>query len=103
MNAMFVLFVAKYDSSEDLQLDQLMEGKLKDTTSIENAFKSQYYIKALKTWLPFLNKRGYLDGLLPNASMTPFCTNLIQEMMAQAGIPAGPETPESVIPLRIEE
>ena len=31
---------------------------------LERVYNNEVYKKAIRTWLPFLNKRGYLDTLL---------------------------------------
>lgn len=76
----FVMFVAKYDSNEDLDIEKIMNADKYDEKVVYAAFNNDNYKNALKTWLPFFNKRGYLDTLLPNAPLTPFMTALMQQM-----------------------
>jgi hypothetical protein len=87
---MFVLFIAKYDSTEDLDLSQIMNPDNFDPKVMHAAFNNQIYKDALKTWLPFLNNRGYLDTLLPNAPVTPFMQVIIDQMALAAGGGAPP-------------
>jgi len=90
---MFVMFIAKYDSPQDLDIAQIFE-QTKDTPEIfDAAFKNPIYIKAFKSWLPFLDKRGYLDVFLPNSPMTPFLQGIIAQM-PKPGMPEPPKTEE---------
>lgn len=68
---MFILFIVKYDSQEEMTLEAMlgMGDKVEDSV-VQAMYKRIYgndtYKKAVKLWLPFLNKRGFLDTLLPN-------------------------------------
>lgn len=64
---MFIMFVTKYESSEEINLEQIMTNADMDPTMFERVFYNENYKKALKMWLPFLDKKGYLDNMLPNA------------------------------------
>ena len=35
-----------------------------DETMFDRAYNNETYKKAIKLWLPFLEKRGYLDSLI---------------------------------------
>lgn len=65
---MYVLTIIKNESSEEIDL-ALMMGQSDDEEKLENFYKRIYenetYKKAIKAWLPFLNKRGFLDTMLP--------------------------------------
>jgi hypothetical protein len=87
---MFVLFIAKYDGSDDLDLQKIMDPDKMDIEIVHNAFNNEIYKKALKTWLPFLNNRGYLDTLLPHAPVTPFMSVIMKQMAQNAGMDAPP-------------
>lgn len=64
---MFILSIVKNESTEELNFETLMNNP--DDKVVEEAYdriyKNETYKKAIKTWLPFLNKRGFLDTLLP--------------------------------------
>ncbi|KAL7041202.1 hypothetical protein ACKWTF_000677 [Chironomus riparius] len=88
---MFVMFIAKYDSPQDLDITQIFEQTKDSPGMFEAAFKNPIYQAAFKSWLPFLDKRGYLDAFLPNAPMTPF----VQGIIAQMPKPEMPEPPKT--------
>lgn len=78
---MLILFVAKFDSQEELNMENIMDPEKVNLEMLKNAFMNGTYCKALSLWLPFLNKRGFLDTLLPTNPNTPFMTTLIQGIM----------------------
>jgi hypothetical protein len=59
---MFILFICKNDSSEEINLEKLMGSD--DPVMLEKIYNNENYKKSLKLWLPFLNKRGFLDTLV---------------------------------------
>jgi hypothetical protein len=59
---MFILFIVKNDSSEEINLEKLMGSD--DPVMLEKIYNNENYKKGLKLWLPFLNKRGFLDTLV---------------------------------------
>lgn len=63
----FMLFIFKYDSSEELNLQMIM-GQVEDEEELKKfytrIYRNKTYTKAIKTWLPFLNERGFLDCML---------------------------------------
>ena len=61
---MFVLFVCKLNSEKEISIDQLFVGGEKAEELSRFIYDNEYYAKACKTWLPFLNRRGFLDSLL---------------------------------------
>lgn len=60
---MTTLFVVKYDSYEEINLEMMMSGE-DNSRMMERIYNNDTYNKALKLWLPFLNKRGFLDTLI---------------------------------------
>lgn len=78
---MMIMFIAKFDSQEELDMANIMDPDKINIEMLRKAFMNANYCNALKTLLPFLNKRGFLDTLLPNAPNTAFMTALIKEMM----------------------
>lgn len=59
---MFILFVVKNDSSE-IDIQDILSGKLSNET-LKELYANEIYKKALMTWLPFLNERGFLDRFI---------------------------------------
>lgn len=55
-----------------------------DHTKRNNAFDEAYdnpiYKNAVASWLPFLDKRGYLDVFLPETPLTPFLQSVMSQM-----------------------
>jgi len=60
---MFILFVVKYDSSEEINIEMIMASG-DNPEMINRIYNNDNYKKALKLWLPFLNKRGFLDTMI---------------------------------------
>lgn len=65
---MFILFVVKYESSEELSLEDMMKAESPDKDLYNKMYCNETYKKAIKTLLPFLDERGFLDSLLPTPS-----------------------------------
>lgn len=60
---MIILFVVKYDSPEEMSMETLMiEGGSPEM--MNRIYGNDCYKKALKLWLPFMSKRGFLDTLM---------------------------------------
>lgn len=59
-----ILFVVKYDADEEISMELLMQGG--DDEMYDRIYNNEIYKKAVKLWLPFMNKRGFLDCLLPH-------------------------------------
>lgn len=57
------LFLAKYDSNEEMSLESII-GIGEYSERLKETYNNTAYKKAVKLWLPFLNKRGFLDGLM---------------------------------------
>ena len=85
------MFVVKYDSDQELDISQMFDQTKGDPEALINAFNNPIYKKAVQTWLPFLDKRGYLDTFLPNAPVTPF----VQGILDSIPKPAVPEEPKA--------
>lgn len=60
---MFILFIVKYDSHEEISIENMMTGGA-DANMLDRVYNNELYKKAIKLWLPFLNKRGFLDTLI---------------------------------------
>lgn len=60
---MFILFIVKYDSDEEMSIEQLMTGG-DNPELFDRIYNNDNYKKAFKLWVPFLDKRGYLDTLI---------------------------------------
>lgn len=60
---MFILFIVKYDCNEEMSIEQLMTGG-DNPELIDRIYNNDNYKKAIKLWLPFLDKRGFLDTLI---------------------------------------
>lgn len=97
---MLLMLIVKYDSKEEFDLEGMTNPELFDSEKIERAYMSDIYQNALKLWLPFLNKRGYLDALLPEQPLTPFMMSLMKQMHEKAQLDAADanieEAPERV-------
>lgn len=61
---MFVLFVCKFNSDKEISIDQLFTGGEETEALLKIIYSNESYSKACKKWLPFLNRRGFLDSLL---------------------------------------
>lgn len=64
MSMLYVLISAKYESTQEYDLDYLTLNDQKDPEFFERIFGNETYKKAVKTWLPLLDERGYLDRML---------------------------------------
>ncbi|KAG5675468.1 hypothetical protein PVAND_005370 [Polypedilum vanderplanki] len=78
---MYVLIIIKYNSNDELNIEILMDAEKSNQNLIQIAFNNEICKAALKIWIPFLNKRGFLDILLPHAPTTPFMAALTQKLM----------------------
>ena len=76
---MSVMLIIKYESNTDLNIEALMDPTKSDAKVMEEAFSGKLYQESLKIWLPFLNKRGFLDTLLPNAPNTELVDQLLKQ------------------------
>lgn len=57
------MFIVKYDSQEEMNMEILM-SQGGNPEVLDRIYGNEIYKKALKLWLPFLNKRGFLDTLI---------------------------------------
>lgn len=60
---MFILFIVKYDSTEEITVEQMMTGTC-EPEMFDRIYNNEIYKKAVKLWLQFFNKRGFLDILI---------------------------------------
>jgi hypothetical protein len=60
---MFILFVVKYDSHEEISMEDMLTGE-DNPEMLDRIYNNELYKTAIKLWLPFLNKRGFLDTLI---------------------------------------
>lgn len=60
---MFILLVVKYDSQEEMSIETMMMGG-EDPEFYKRIYYNDLFKKAVTLWLPFLNKRGFLDTLI---------------------------------------
>jgi hypothetical protein len=60
---MMILFIVKYDSPEEMNMEIFM-GEGGNPELLKRVYGNECYKAALKLWLPFMNKRGFLDGLV---------------------------------------
>lgn len=58
-----ILSVVKYDSPEELSIEVLMAGG-DDEEMKARVYNNENFRKAVKLWLPFIDKRGFLDALI---------------------------------------
>lgn len=58
-----IMFVMKFDSDSEIDIAELMGAGLNPVT-LHKVYNNDVYKKALKCWLPFLNKRGFLDTFI---------------------------------------
>jgi hypothetical protein len=66
------LFVVKNDSSDEINMENLMGKGEGAEEMLQKVYKNPIYKKAVRAWLPFLNKRGFLDTMIvePTTSQT---------------------------------
>lgn len=64
---LFILFVVKNDTSEEISMEKVITGP-DDPILMDRIYNNDNYTKAMKVWLPFLDKRGFLDSLLTHES-----------------------------------
>jgi hypothetical protein len=56
-----IMFVCKYNAQEEINMGELFSGVI-DDASLKRIYSNDNYLKALESWLPFMEERGYLDG-----------------------------------------
>lgn len=56
-----ITFVCKYDSDHDLTMEDFMNPDAFDEEMIYRIYQNDNFLNAVKLWLPFMYKRGYLD------------------------------------------
>lgn len=66
MCLLFILSIVKNESTEEINLEAIM-GQSSEAEAQEvysRIYGNETFKKAIKKWLPFMNKRGFLDTLL---------------------------------------
>lgn len=64
------MFVTRYESSEVIDMGELFsKGESMSKEFYERIYCNETFKAAVRSWLPFLEERGYLDSLLPNEQM----------------------------------
>lgn len=58
---MDIMFVCKYDSEEELTMEQFMDPNAYNEDMLNRMYKNELFLDAVKSWMPFLYKRGFLD------------------------------------------
>jgi hypothetical protein len=58
------MIVTKYESTEVLKMEDFLV--VQDKEFIDRIYCNETFKKAIKLWLPFFEKRGYLDSFLPD-------------------------------------
>lgn len=61
---MFIMFICKLNSEKEISIDQMFKGGEGSEELMEIIYSNEIYSKACKKWLPFLNRRGFLDSML---------------------------------------
>jgi len=64
MSMFYVLLSAKYESTQEYDLDYLTLNDEKDPEFFDRAYGNETYKKAVIAWLPFFDERGYFDRML---------------------------------------
>lgn len=59
-----ILFVNKLNSEKEITMDQLFNGGKETGELMKLIYQNENYAAACKKWLPFLDRRGFLDTLL---------------------------------------
>lgn len=59
---MLLLLIVKNDAQEEFDVNDLLNAQ--DVEFLKSTYRSDSYRKALRTWLPFFNERGYLDNMI---------------------------------------
>ncbi|KAG5675465.1 hypothetical protein PVAND_005367 [Polypedilum vanderplanki] len=57
-----IMFICKYNSEKEIIMADLFSGMIDDDT-LKLIYSNDNYLKALETWLPFMDERGFLDIL----------------------------------------
>lgn len=58
---MDIMFVCKYDSEEELTMEQFLDPNAYNEDMLNRMYKNELFLDAVKSWMPFLYKRGFLD------------------------------------------
>jgi hypothetical protein len=55
-----IMFVCKYTSEQELNMADMFSGQISEEI-MHLMYRNENYLKALESWLPFLEQRGYLN------------------------------------------
>jgi hypothetical protein len=58
------MFICKYDYEKEITMEEFMDPQAFTPEVFHQIFRNDNYLNALKTWLPFLHKRGFLDPVI---------------------------------------
>lgn len=53
----------KYNSSHEIDISDLISGE-ENPEMLERLYNNENFKKTMQLWLPFLNKRGFLDTMI---------------------------------------
>lgn len=84
---LFIMFIVKFETNEEFDIENMMDPDKAKPEVMRANYLGELYQNALKEWLPFLNKRGFIDSLLPHQPLTPFMSALMQQMQTQSPPP----------------
>ncbi|KAG5675463.1 hypothetical protein PVAND_005365 [Polypedilum vanderplanki] len=56
-----IMFICKYDSDQEITMEQFTDPNAFTPEMFNRMYRNDNYLKALKSWLPFLYERGYLN------------------------------------------
>ena len=60
---MFILFICKYDSNEEITMEIFMRNDDGKEELMNRIYRNENYKKAIIPWLRFLDQRGFLTTL----------------------------------------
>lgn len=61
---MLILLIVKNEYTDVLDLNAIIGGSDEILKLMKKVYQSESYKKAITTWLPFLDERGFLDKML---------------------------------------
>lgn len=76
---MDIMFVCKYDSEEELTMEQFMDPNAYNEDMLSRMYRSELFLGAVKSWLPFLHKRGFLDTVDGENDVPKTLNDIIEE------------------------
>lgn len=76
---MDIMFICKYDSEEELTMEQFMDPNGFNEDMLNRMYRNELFLGAVKSWLPFLFKRGFLDTVDGEHDTPKSLKNIIEE------------------------